>query len=144
MGAATAIFTMAKKQDIAAAILDSPFSRLKDAINSIAREYHVSFLIGNGFEGKLKNISLSKIGFDITTVNPINVIDQCFTPAFFIHAEEDTTIPLENSIELFDKYPGLKQISVIKGNHYTDRPFYIISEGITFLCNSVGLTIEFQ
>lgn len=144
MGAATAIFAVAKRQDIAGAVFDSPYAMIMNAIASIANEHHASILITKDFQEKLAIQSISKIGFDITKMNPLSVMDDCYAPAFFIHAKDDVTIPITDSKILFEKYPThLKQFAEIKGDHYSERPSYIIKEGVMFLCRLIGLTIRF-
>lgn len=144
MGAATAIFTIAKRQDIAGIVVDSPYAKIINAVLSIAKEHHASIFLTKDFEDRLKVHSINKLGFDITKMNPLSVMNECYTPAFFIHAKNDTTIPIDDSRILFDKYPShVKQFAEIKGDHYSERPSYIIKEGIIFLCRLIGLTIRF-
>ena len=145
MGAVTGIFSLSIHQDIAAAVLDSPFATLHDEIFALADEYHLRFILSLGLYDKIRNTALEKANFNVDDVNPIHEVPNCFSPLFLIHAKDDTTIPIDSSLKIFEEYlPKVKQFHVVEGDHYTDRPISVIKEATEFICESLGFEITFE
>jgi len=55
-------------------------------------------------------------------LKPIDVVDKCRIPAIFAHGAEDTLIPPHHSVDLYEKYPGMKDLLVFPGGHNSVRP----------------------
>ncbi|OHS95878.1 Clan SC, family S9, unassigned serine peptidase [Tritrichomonas foetus] len=145
MGAATAIYALAEHPYISSAVLDSPFSVLREVILSLGKQYHVGIFMTNSTIEKLRTAALDLADFDINEVNPICEVKNCYSPVFFIHAKNDVTIPIEQSIKLFNAYEtDLKEIKIVPGDHYSNRPPDVLQEATKFICESLGLTIEFD
>ena len=59
---------------------------------------------------------------------------KCTAPAFFIHADGDTTIDPKYASKLLQAYGGKdKSLKMCFGDHNTQRPEEITSEAIKFL-----------
>lgn len=145
MGAATALLGLAEHPDISAAVLDSPFAVLKDVIFSIARHYYASIFLTDKTMETMSNASLNLAKFNIDEVNPIDHVDECYSPVFFIHANNDCTIPIEQSQEIFKHYKtGFKVFKTVNGDHYSDRPPEVLKEATKFVCETLGLEITFD
>eukprot|EP01102_Stenamoeba_stenopodia_P012219 TRINITY_DN3830_c0_g1_i1.p1 TRINITY_DN3830_c0_g1~~TRINITY_DN3830_c0_g1_i1.p1 ORF type:complete len:485 (-),score=101.31 TRINITY_DN3830_c0_g1_i1:723-2177(-) len=63
-----------------------------------------------------------KAHFHIEALKPIDVIDKCRIPAVFAHGAEDALISPHHSVDLYEKYPGEKDLLVFPGGHNSVRP----------------------
>ncbi len=98
MGAATSLSVLDKTNDISFAIADSPFSDLKDYLNSNMKVWtglpdfpFVPMIILN-----FKLI----YGVDYSTVSPLNSVRKSNIPILLIHGKKDTTIPYTESVTM--------------------------------------------
>lgn len=105
-GASASILASVDNKSVDAVIADSPYADLNDYFsNSLNRWTHMPAFLLN------KTISFAmEVTGDIDTANasPINVLTAENPPhMLLIHGREDKLIPVENSIELFQKYSAL-------------------------------------
>lgn len=102
-GASTCLLAAAESSDVDAVIADSPFSDLKEYLNS-----NLSVWSGLPSFPFNRTISLSVemlTGIDTAKVSPKNVIGKLSPrPVLFIHSKDDKKISISNSIELYDAY----------------------------------------
>lgn len=98
MGAATSLSVLDKTKDVTFAIADSPFSDLKDYLNSNMKVWtglpdfpFVPMVILN-----FKLI----YGVDYSTVSPLNSVRKSNIPILLIHGKKDTTISYTESVAM--------------------------------------------
>ena len=73
-------------------------------------------------------------GLNLAELKPVDSAPKCKCPALFLHAIDDTLIPMTHSQENFDAYGGEgKQISFFEGDHNSERPQENMIETINFL-----------
>ena len=85
MGAATALLHGHRDPSIAGMVLDSPFSKLQTLAQELVSSNSKipNFLTSMALKLVRSSIE-SKAQFDIFDLNPIDNVDSCFIPAFFI------------------------------------------------------------
>ena len=94
MGAVTALLHGDRDPSIAAMVLDSPFSSLEGLAREMARNSGTSvpgFVLGAAVK-MIRSTVQKKAKFDIKKLRPIDHVDQCFIPALFIAARDDTMV----------------------------------------------------
>ena len=133
MGAATALMYSHLDKRIKAQCVDSPFAVFKDLAVKLCKKYiNIPEFIINTILFFVKRTIRNKINLDLDNLNPINLASLSKTPTFFIHAMKDDLIPYENTIQIYEKYAGIKSINIIEGDHNTPRPKNIIYKILTF------------
>ncbi|PJF20223.1 MAG: hypothetical protein CUN56_17250, partial [Phototrophicales bacterium] len=87
MGAVVALMAHAQNSDIAALVLDSPFSNLKDLCGELAAKYSKlpGFLV-NILWYFLKRKIHQKIAVDLDNLNTMDYVDKCVGSALFVTA----------------------------------------------------------
>ena len=133
MGAVTALMYGSKDLSIAGLVLDSPFSSLKILIDELARERVnlPNFIINQALK-LIKEIIKEKANFNLDDIEPINYAGKCFIPAYFCHAKSDTFVNIHHCKDLYNVYPGDKNIVYVKGNHNTERPNHFKDSVVLF------------
>lgn len=133
MGAATALMYSGSDKRIKAMCIDSPFAVFKDlAIKLCKKHMTIPEFIINTILYFLKKTIKKKNDLDIETLKPIDSAEFSKTPAFFIHAMKDDLIPYEHTIQIYEKYAGIKSINIVEGNHNTPRQKHLINKVICF------------
>ena len=125
MGAVTALLYGNSDPSIAGLVLDSAFSSLNILINELAKE-RVSlpnFILKQAVK-LVKDTVKEKAGFILDDIEPKNYAKNCFIPAYFCHAKNDTFVGIHHCKELYNVYAGDKNVVYVKGNHNTPRPRY--------------------
>ena len=88
MGATTALLYADRDPSIAGMVLDSPFSKLSDLVDELAKSYtKIPSLLIKGALQLIRKSVKSKAKFDIMQLNPIDKVGEAFIPAFFAHGE---------------------------------------------------------
>ena len=73
-------------------------------------------------------------GLDLNTLNPMEYAPQRTIPGLFLHAIDDTLIPMSHTERNFDAYGGaVKDVSYFDGDHNSERPDDTNQMCITFL-----------
>lgn len=98
MGAATCLLTARDVPDLAAVVADSSYARLIDLLSVELPK--ASGLPGFFNPGILFMVNLV-YGIDLTKAAPIDVVSELEPPIFFIHSENDATIPSDHSRRLW-------------------------------------------
>eukprot|EP00358_Blepharisma_japonicum_P006498 CAMPEP_0202940894 /NCGR_PEP_ID=MMETSP1395-20130829/1029_1 /ASSEMBLY_ACC=CAM_ASM_000871 /TAXON_ID=5961 /ORGANISM="Blepharisma japonicum, Strain Stock R1072" /LENGTH=194 /DNA_ID=CAMNT_0049635675 /DNA_START=436 /DNA_END=1017 /DNA_ORIENTATION=+ len=123
MGAATAIFYACANDDINSMVLDSPFASLKDLANELGSNYtRLPNFVRKILYNMIRKTVKKKAKFDINEINPIDQIDTCFQPVLFGAGIQDLFVRPHHTQDLYDKYPGEKDIILFEGDHNSIRP----------------------
>ncbi|MFC1998879.1 alpha/beta hydrolase [Chloroflexota bacterium] len=99
MGAATAIMTAAENEDIAAIVSDSSFSNIKDII---VPQFKKRVKLPKIFLKPLLLLARITYRFNFMAMNPIKYLSAFNKPIFFIHGDQDETIPVEHATQLYE------------------------------------------
>ena len=135
MGAVTAImYASEHPEDISALVLDSGFYSLKKLIYELVKSKVnlPDFLIEQVLK-KVKETIKEKAGFQLEHLETFLYAQNCKTPAFFCHGEDDNFVNQEHCKNLFNDYQGEKKIKIVKGKHNTARPKDLKVEIVSFL-----------
>ena len=131
MGAATTL--LYSDERIKAQCVDSPFADFRElAIILCKKEINIPEFIINTVLYFIKKTLKSKNDMDIDELKPIEYVEKSKTPTFFIHAMKDELIPYKHTINMFEKYGGIKFTNIVEGSHNTPRPKHIIYKIVNF------------
>jgi pimeloyl-ACP methyl ester carboxylesterase len=138
MGAVTSLLHGDRDPSIAAMVLDSPFSSLRTLAEELTRNYvKIPKLILSGAISLIRKTVKSKAGFDINDLNPLDHVTQCFIPSLFVAGNEDTFIQPHHARELYERYAGDKNISIVDGDHNSIRPKFLLDSIAIFFYNTL-------
>ena len=74
------------------------------------------------------------MGLSVEDLNTEEMAKVCEAPAYFMHAEGDEFVVLENTEKVHTSYKGTnKVLKTFAGDHNTERPAEVIAEAIDFL-----------
>ena len=135
MGAVTAImYASEHPEDISALVLDSGFYSLKKLIYELVKSKVnlPDFLIEQVLK-KVKETIKEKAGFQLEHLETFLYAQNCKTPAFFCHGEDDNFVNQDHCKNLFNDYQGEKKMKIVKGKHNTARPKDLKVEIVSFL-----------
>jgi pimeloyl-ACP methyl ester carboxylesterase len=133
MGAATSLMYSYTDERIKAQCIDSPFAIFRDLAIKLCKKYvYIPEFIINTIFYFIKKTIRKKIDLDLENLKPIDFVHLSKTPAFFIHAMKDDLIPYEHTIQLYEKYAGIKSINIIEGDHNSPRQRHLINKIISF------------
>jgi len=135
MGAVTGLMYSCNDKRIKAQCLDSPFANFKDlAIKLCKQHIYIPEFVINTILFFLKKTIKKKNNLEIENLKPIEFAKLSKTPTFFIHAMKDNLIPYEQTIQIYEKYAGIKSINITEGDHNTPRQKHLIYKIISFFC----------
>ncbi|OHS95722.1 Clan SC, family S9, unassigned serine peptidase [Tritrichomonas foetus] len=144
MGAAVSIMDAAVCSDIKGICVDSPYSSLYRLFADLGKSKNVPKWIVRKAIKKVRKKVQKNHKFDIFDAKPILSIEKLNIPVFIIHGKKDSFVNKQNSQRLYENCPSNnKQIRIVEGKHNTRRPLEVLIEATIFLCNSVGIKIEF-
>ena len=90
MGAVTSILHTSDDTTIAGMVLDSPFSNLNKLSMELVRTYSkIPMFLASLMQKFIRKTIMSKVGMDISKLNPIDFVSKCFIPALFVVAKGD-------------------------------------------------------
>lgn len=144
MGAVTSLLYSRRDPSIAGMVLDSPFSKLTDLALELVDEQQVPVpkaLVKVALALMRRSVR-KKAGFDISTIAPIDIVDESFVPALFGHADGDDFIKKSHSEKLLDQYAGDKNLISFPGDHNSVRPQFFYSSVSIFFHNVLGIQGE--
>jgi len=78
-----------------------------------------------------------KAGFDIDHMVPLNYMAQSFVPAFFVAGKSDKYVNARHTQDLYAKYTGDKNISLVNGDHNSARPQFLLDSIAIFFYNTL-------
>ena len=130
MGAATTLLYTPTDKRIKCIVVDSPFSNFRKLAKEIClHEVKVPGLLIEGAISIIGTTVYNKNGMDINDIKAIDTVKNCYVPAFFIHAEDDTFVKYKHSEKLFQNYAGnLKKLKGITGGHNGARSRQLLAE----------------
>lgn len=104
-GASASILAAAESESVDAVIADSPYADLKTYLSkSLGKWTHLPSFPFNQTIALAMEVS----GIDYAKASPVNVLTAEKPPhMLLIHGQEDPLIPVENSIEIYQKYSAL-------------------------------------
>lgn len=139
MGASTALLYMGENSTngITCAVLDSGFSSLQNAVDTMALSYLEPFGIQahviKMMQPQVDQMVYDRAGFHIADVVPINAAMKCEVPALFLHGTSDQQLIMDHTEKNFAAYKGTNKVfKKFAGDHLSDRPDHIINEIIEF------------
>ena len=130
MGAATTLLYAPTDKRIKCIVVDSPFSDFRLLAKEICKSnVNIPSLLIEGAISIIGNTVKNKNGMDINDIKPINSVKNCFIPAFFVHAIDDTFVKFEHSEKLINNYAGdIKKLKGVTGGHNGARDKIILDE----------------
>lgn len=138
MGAVTAIMYGDRDPSIAGMVLDSPFISLKKLVEELVKEKVnlPNFVINQALK-MVKTTVHKKANFLLDNIEPIKFAERCFIPALFVAANNDTFVKPHHAKELYDIYPGDKNLISIEGDHNSHRPRFFKDSATIFFYNTL-------
>lgn len=135
MGAVTAILRAAEDTNIAACVLDSPFSNLETVAEELVANRRIqlpsflTYLALQMVRGEVQN----RADFDIVDLSPIKKAPFIRTEALFAVATDDTFVLPRHSEDLSRAWGGNSSLVYFEGGHNTCRPWWFLEEAASFL-----------
>ena len=141
MGAATAlIYGNRGSNNLSAILLDSAFYSLQKLIEElIEKSIKIPNFIINSMIETIRKTVLEKADFDIKEIEPYKFVKNCNIPALFCHAKEDSLINSHHCKDLYNIYPGEKNIYFLNGDHNTQREKEFKKIGSLFFYHNLNL-----
>lgn len=137
MGAVTALLYSKRDPSIAGMVLDSPFSKLNDLMLELVHEQQVPIpkaLVRVALAIMRRSVR-KRAGFDISTIAPVDIVNQSFVPVLFGHADGDTFVKKAHSERLMERYAGDKNLISFPGDHNSRRTQFFYSSITIFFHN---------
>lgn len=138
MGAATAVLRSSQGEQLAACVLDTPFSSLslvaKELVQSFCRVPNVLVNVGLN---TLRNEVLSKADFDLHDLEPAEFAKKATCPALMAFAEDDTFVQPHHTRSVYDAWAGEKMLFTFTGGHNAPRPEWFLQEAARFLAQQL-------
>ena len=141
VGAATALMATAENGDIKALVTDSCFADLKDMMEP---EFTKRTRFPKFFLGPLLFLVKIMYGVDFNAVRPVAVVSQIAPrPVFFIHGEDDETVPLEHAYRLHQaSHNPQNQLLVVRGAGHVKSYMTYPEEYINRLTGFFDMTLK--
>lgn len=138
MGAVTAIMYGDRDPSIGGMVLDSPFSSLKKLVEELVKDKVnlPNFVINQALK-LVKSTVQKKANFKLDDIEPIKFAERCYTPALFVAANNDNFVKPHHAKELYDIYPGDKNLVNIEGDHNSHRPRFFKDSATIFFYNTL-------
>ena len=138
MGAVTAIMYGDRDPSIAGLVLDSAFASLKVLIEELVKD-RVSLpnFVLNQATKLVKSTVSKKAKFNLDDIEPIKYAVRCFIPALFCHGKNDNFVKVHHCKELYDVYPGDKNVIYEEGDHNTARSKFFRDSASIFFYNTL-------
>jgi len=138
MGASTAVLRSSHGEQLAACVLDTPFSSLslvaKELVQSFCRVPNV--LLNAGLN-TLRSEVLSKADFDLHDLEPAEFAKKATCPALLAFAEDDTFVQPHHTRSVYDAWAGEKMLFTFTGGHNAPRPEWFLQEAARFLAQQL-------
>jgi len=140
MGAAAAVLRAAEDSDLAACVLDSPFSDLKVVVEEYVgrMNLHVPNFVLSTCLSKVRSEILSRAGFDPYELAPVREAPRATCPALFAVAHDDAFILPHHTLDLHNAWGGERLLSQFTGGHSGRRPGWFLDEAADFLLDRLS------
>lgn len=145
MGAATALMHGHSDPSIAAMVLDSPFSNLRDLALELCQKETFGAVprwLGDATLSVLRRSVQQRADFDIYECNPITHAERTFIPAMFAVADNDDFIAPHHSRKMKEVYGGESVLVNVAGDHNSKRPSSFHDEVEKFFLRTLHVNIE--
>ena len=96
MGAATALLTSAKTNEISAVVADSSYTDVLSIIKALFEKKNIPYILAPICIYGVKLF----YGVDFGKISPLNALRQISIPVFVIHGGQDNTVPVEEAYQL--------------------------------------------
>lgn len=138
MGAVSALFSACNNLDICSMVLDSPFTSMEKLAYELARKHSSApgFFLKFVYN-KIRDTIEEKAGFDLSQLNPINLVKNCLQPAFFITGKNDDFVLPHHTQDLYQEYAGDKDIIYVDGDHNSPRPKICLGQAAKFFYSTL-------
>lgn len=131
MGAVTALLHAVRDADIAAMVLDSPFTDLRTLAGELAEQETYGAVPSWLADAALSVIKVSiqqRANFDIDDLSPISCAPSTVVPALFATADEDEFIRPHHARRIQEAYSGWSTLLTMDGDHNSERPQTFMDE----------------
>eukprot|EP00931_Biecheleriopsis_adriatica_P010792 TRINITY_DN11184_c0_g2_i1.p1 TRINITY_DN11184_c0_g2~~TRINITY_DN11184_c0_g2_i1.p1 ORF type:complete len:452 (+),score=103.11 TRINITY_DN11184_c0_g2_i1:73-1356(+) len=134
MGAATSVLRAAEDWELAALVLDSPFSSLPVVAQELVNSQIAipDFLVSMALSTVRKEIQ-QRANFDIEQLVPVERAPQARSPALFATATDDDFVLPHHTYDLLNAWNGKRKLITFEGGHNGARPKWFLEEGAEFL-----------
>jgi fermentation-respiration switch protein FrsA (DUF1100 family) len=127
MGAVTALMHADRDLAIACMILDSPFASLTSLAKELAAKHSsLPGFILKAYLSLMRSSIQSRADFDISSLRPIDHVEQIYILALFGAAKQDDFVKPTHSQTLFAGYAEDKNIIYMDGDHNSARPQFFL------------------
>lgn len=138
MGAVTAIMYGDRDPSIAGLVLDSAFASLKVLIEELVKDrVNLPNFILNQATKLVKSTVNKKAKFNLDDIEPIKYAERCFIPALFCHGNNDSFVRKHHCEELYNVYPGDKNVIYENGDHNSARSRFFRDSASIFFHNTL-------
>jgi len=138
MGAATAVLRASQGEQLAACVLDTPFSSLslvaKELVHSVCPLPNL--LVNTGLSALRREV-LSKADFDLHELEPAQFAHEATCPALLAFAEDDVFVQPHHTKMVYDAWAGEKMLFTFTGGHNAPRPEWFLEEAARFLAQKL-------
>lgn len=140
MGAVAAIRRAAKDPDIAACVLDSPFSDLSIVVEEyVGRlKFPVPSLLLGAVLSRIRSEIKSRADFDLDDLVPLRSACKATSPALFSVAKDDTFILPHHTTDLYNAWAGERSLVQFDGGHGGKRPAWFLDQASDFLLDRLS------
>ncbi len=118
MGASTSIIATANNDKVSFVIADCGFADLWDELEFQLKgstKLPVTPLLHLAdFFNRIRT------GSSYRAVSPIKCLENIHQPIMFVHGDNDKVTPCSDSVAMYEKYKGKKQIFIVKGGNHAD------------------------
>lgn len=133
MGAATALLCSYDDKRVKAICVDSPFCDMNRLVKELCyNTYGIPGFVVSSVLYFVKKTIKSKNNMEFDELNPIEKAPLATVPAIFIHAMNDKLIPLQHTLDLYEKYGGKKILNIVEGDHNTYRQRHVHNKVANF------------
>eukprot|EP00927_Polykrikos_kofoidii_P073782 TRINITY_DN69805_c0_g1_i1.p1 TRINITY_DN69805_c0_g1~~TRINITY_DN69805_c0_g1_i1.p1 ORF type:complete len:479 (-),score=55.32 TRINITY_DN69805_c0_g1_i1:66-1502(-) len=136
MGAVTSALRAAEDPNLAACVLDSPFSSLPQVAQELVNRGSIPvprFLVGLALQVVRREVQ-SRADFDIEELVPVRKVPHAVSPALFATAVDDDFILPHHTEDLHKAWGGEERVFMtFDGGHGGQRPSWFYETAATFL-----------
>jgi len=134
-GAVACILRAAQDPQVAAVMLDSPFSDFRLQLEeAIGNRLHMPEFMLHPIVNRIRDDILARSGLDVNEHRPVEVAPRSKTPAFFVAGVDDEIVAHHHTEKLFFAWGGSKKkIATFRGFHNSRRPRWLMDMAAEFL-----------
>uniref|UniRef100_A0A7S0R1L5 PH domain-containing protein n=1 Tax=Pyramimonas obovata TaxID=1411642 RepID=A0A7S0R1L5_9CHLO len=142
MGAVTAaLYITTRDPTIECAILDSPFTSLTELCVELVKKQTStvpSWVVRAALQMVKRSVKY-RAHFNLSAINPLAKMSNCYTPILFVHGQRDLFIHMHHSEDLFKAAKGPKEIVLDPGTHSNIRAIPVFHAAQDMLTKHMGL-----